>query len=675
MTRSTAVRMSMALSAAFTLATACFAAGLPPAKYTEWTSNDEVFVPMRDGVHLAANVLLPKGAAGQLPTILVRTPYFGEQMLKVGDLRELWLKQGFAVVVENERGLALSQGVYRTYLQNAKQDGEDTLNWIVKQPWSNGKIGTIGCSSSGDTQPLTAANNNPALLATIPAGVWAVGSIPGNYTQAVHYRGGVPYSGFWLRWYSQLATTERMMLPPDATQAERLRLIHSFDVVPNNLFITGSGAVDLSKYRILPEDAILRKLDSAMTPYDNYITYTPADPRWDSTEFVTASTTSPTPALHVTTLYDPAVLETVRWYHYLQEQGTPNQFLIVGGGPHCDEFHDEYNREMSFAEKVRQIEEAPTPTARKALAASFSFTLSDMKFGDLTGGDARYAGLDRGYAILFLRWFNHWLRGVDNNVTNMPKVQVYVMNEGWISGEHWPFASTRFTNYYLRSWSGSQLHWGTGALSTTPPDHAAENSYIYDPGNPTPSLGGNCCLTTVAMDQRPVEARKDVLVYTTEPLKQPVTIAGPVKAILYVSSSARDTDFMVKLVDVYPDGKAINLTEDAFRVRYREGYDKEVLMERGKVYEIKLTDMVSAIKFPAGHRIRLDIASSNFPTFDRNLNTGGKNFDESTWVVARNTVHYGPRYRSHLILPVIPDVSNKAAAYATYAARWRGEAN
>ena len=240
----------------------------------------------------------------------------------------------------------------------------------------------------------------------------------------------------------------------------------------------------------------------------------------------------------------------------------------------------------------------------------------------------------------------------------MPKVQIYVMNEGWISGEHWPLASTRFTNYYLDSWSGSQPHWGIGALSTSPPDDAAENSYVYDPGNPTPSLGGNCCGLDVAMDQRPIEARRDVLVYSSEPLKEPLTIAGPVTAVLYVSSSARDTDFMVKLVDVYPDGKAINLTESAFRLRYRDGYDKQVMMERGKVYKIELTAMVAAIKFPVGHRIRLDVASSNFPTFDRNLNTGGNNFDETTWVIARNAVHHGPRQRSHLVLPVIPDVDS-----------------
>jgi uncharacterized protein len=159
----------------------------------------------------------------------------------------------------------------------------------------------------------------------------------------------------------------------------------------------------------------------------------------------------------------------------------------------------------------------------------------------------------------------------------------------------------------------------------------------------------------VALDQRPVEARKDVLVYSTSSLQKPVTIAGPVEVVLYVSSSAQDTDFMVKLVDVYPDGKAINLTQDAFRARYREGFDKKVLMQPGKVYKISLSEMVTAIRFPKGHRIRLDIASSNFPLFDRNLNTGRNNYDETTWVVAENSIHHGPHYPSHVVLPVLPD--------------------
>lgn len=666
-------RVAVALGGGFVLATACYAAGLPPDQYTEWSSNDELFVPMKDGIHLSTDVLLPKGASGKLPTIFIRTPYYGEKTAPLGDMRQLWLRQGYAVVVQNERGLVLSEGTYRTYLQDAKSDGNDTLNWIVKQPWSDGKVATIGCSSSGDTQPLVAANNNPALLATVPAGTWAVGSIPGNHTQAVHYRGGVPYTGFWLRWYSQLATSERMLLPADSTQAQRLRMKTSFDLVAKNLFTTDTGAVDLSKYMLLPSASILRQLGSAETPYDAYLTYGPADPRWAQTEFVTAATTSPTPALHITTIYDPAAVETTRWYRYLQDQGVPNQYLVVGGGPHCSEFTDEYNREMTAAEKAQQLTEAPNAEAQAALATRLGFDLGNMKFGVLEGGDARYAGDDRGWALLALRWFNHYLRGADNDVTNMPKVQVYVMNQGWISGDRWPFSSTRFTNYYLRESSRSHGAFDAGALATSPADHPAQDEFTYDPGDPTPSLGGNCCGMDTAQDQRPVEARKDVLVYSSEPLAQPVTIAGPIEADLYVSSSARDTDIMVKLVDVYPDGKAVNLTEGAFRVRYRDGYDKKALMQPGKSYEIKITNMVTAVKFQAGHRIRLDISSSNFPTFERNLNTGGNNFDETKWVVARNVIHHGPREKSQLVLPVIPDVDSKASAYAAYASRWRGE--
>jgi uncharacterized protein len=174
------------------------------------------------------------------------------------------------------------------------------------------------------------------------------------------------------------------------------------------------------------------------------------------------------------------------------------------------------------------------------------------------------------------------------------------------------------------------------------------------PGSPTPSRGGDWGQKT-ALDQRSVEVRKDVLVYSAPPLDKPVTIAGPIDVVLYVSSSAKDTDFMVKLVDVYPDGKAINLNEDAFRVRYREGFDKNVLMESGSVYKIDLSNMVTVVRFPKGHRIRLDISSSDFPAYERNLNTGGNNYDETTWVVAENSVHHGFHYPSHVILPVLPD--------------------
>jgi len=181
------------------------------------------------------------------------------------------------------------------------------------------------------------------------------------------------------------------------------------------------------------------------------------------------------------------------------------------------------------------------------------------------------------------------------------------------------------------------------------------DSYYYDPSDPTPSRGGGCCDFDVALDQRPVESRRDVLSYTTLPLEQSLTIAGPVEVELFVSSSARDTDFIVKLVDVYPDGKAINLADDAFRMRYRDGYDRVTTMARDSVYKIRLANMVTAVKFPQGHRIRLDVSSSSFPLYLRNLNTGGNNFDEVSGRAAKNTVHFGPQYPSHIVLPVLPE--------------------
>jgi putative CocE/NonD family hydrolase len=654
MTRLICRRAITVVTTALVMVGAAHAAALPPDKYSDWTKDGEVAVPMRDGIQLSTDVLLPKGATGKLPTILIRTPYNAEK--EAGGLRELWLEQGYAVVVQNERGLVLSGGYYKDYLQGAKTDGVDTIDWIVKQPWSSGKVGTIGCSSSGETQWLAAGNNDAAHVAMIPAGTWAVGDLPGNDTRGVFYRGGVPFTGFWAPWYANLAPSERLLLPPNSTQEQRQRLRTSFPLVARDVFDPDhTEQVNPAMFMVLPPKDILRHAGVALTPFDNYITYTPADPRWNQAEHISAEIRPRVPALHVSTLYDPAVVETVRLFKYLQDLGTPNQFLIIGAGSHCSMFRDEQATAMSNAEKAKAIAGAPTAQARAATVDALDFSLAHPKFGDLEGGDARYHGEDHGYAKLFLNWFEHWVNGVPNDVTQMPKVQVYVMNQGWVNDSRWPLKNTHFTNYYLEAHNGSGVHADTGTLATSPPKQPAADSFIYDPLLPTPTLGGGCCGLGVSFDQRPIEARKDVLVYSTPPLEKPVTIAGSVEAVLYVSSSAKDTDFMVKLVDVYPDGRALNLTEDAFRVRFREGYDKQVFMAAGKVYRIDLKEMVAAIRFPVGHRIRLDVASSNFPSYDRNLNTGGNNFDETAWVVARNSVHHGPDHQSHLVLPVIGD--------------------
>jgi len=357
------------------------------------------------------------------------------------------------------------------------------------------------------------------------------------------------------------------------------------------------------------------------------------------------------PALHISTWYDTAVTETTRLFNYLQGLGTPNQYLIIGAGQHCSMVIDEMISDMTGPELLSFLVGAGISDSK----GISGIDLSDLDIGDTKLGDARYGGVDHGYAKLFFDWFEHWVNGQPNDVTTMPKVQLHVMGKGWVSGDRWPLERTRFTKYYLESGPASPSRPGTGVLSSSAPKRDANDRYIYDPGSPTPSLGGILDQLAPARDQRPIEARKDVLVYDTPPLESPVTIAGPVEVVLYVSSSAKDTDFMVKLVDVYPDGKAINLADDAFRVRYRGGFEKKVLMEPGKVYKITLPNMMTAIRFPKGHRIRLDIASSNFPLYERNLNTGGNNYDETAWVIAQNSIHHGKQYPSYVSLPVIPE--------------------
>ena len=240
----------------------------------------------------------------------------------------------------------------------------------------------------------------------------------------------------------------------------------------------------------------------------------------------------------------------------------------------------------------------------------------------------------------------------------MPHVRYYTMGSNkWQAAEAWPPADARMQTYYLTSGGNANTMYGDGKLTTQlpPQDHA--DQFTYDPMNPVPSHGGNVCCTgnTIqggARDQREVEARQDVLVYTTEPLNEGIEVTGNIESVLYVSSDAKDTDFTIKLIDVYPDGRAYNLDETIQRVRYREGYDKEVFMRPGQVYKVELSPMATSNYFAQGHRIRVEISSSNFPRFVRNLNTGGNNYDESEGVIAHNAIHHSIQYPSQIRLPV-----------------------
>ncbi len=228
----------------------------------------------------------------------------------------------------------------------------------------------------------------------------------------------------------------------------------------------------------------------------------------------------------------------------------------------------------------------------------------------------------------------------------------------WRTAGEWPPKSARPLTLYLTSDGGANSLFGDGRLLRDVPQREGVDRFVYDPTVPVPSLGGGiCCIGGTidggSFDQRGIEARIDVLVYTSGPLTEPLEVSGTVRVILHVSSDARDTDFTVKLLDVYPDGRAYNLDETVLRARYREGYDKEVFMEPGKVYELEVSPMSTSNVFAAGHRIRIEVTSSNFPRTARNLNTGGPNYDESEPVTARNAVHHSVARPSRIVLSVV----------------------
>jgi putative CocE/NonD family hydrolase len=214
------------------------------------------------------------------------------------------------------------------------------------------------------------------------------------------------------------------------------------------------------------------------------------------------------------------------------------------------------------------------------------------------------------------------------------------------------------TPFYLSSEGQANSLYGNGRLTDTAPEADRPDSFVYDPMNPVPSYGGNVCCTGNAVkggafDQQQMETRNDILVYTSEPLETGVEVSGFIESTLYVSSDAKDTDFTIKLIDVYPDGRAYNLDETIQRARYREGYEQEVFMEAGEVYRLDLTPMATSNYFAKGHRIRIEVSSSNFPRFARNLNTGGNNYDEKEGVVAHNQIHHSAAYPSQIRLPII----------------------
>ena len=539
----------------------------------------KVKIPMRDGVGLSSNIFRP-GSLAKLPTILVRTPY--NKGVALGPAYRLFVENGYAVVVQDVRGKYESDGVFNSHDQEGP-DGEDTLEWIARQNWSDGQIGMVGGSYLGIVQWKLALLNNPHLKAIFPI-------VSGNddYRDRFYSRGGAFKIGNRLSW-----------------MASNLR---ASDFRP-----------DFAGYvRSLP----LRLADVATTGQVSKLYYLPVmehptyDEYWKSRSVREHLRDIKIPVFSVGGWYDNFVEGDLESFSELRRAGKP-AYSAIGPWPH-----------------------------------NMSTAFDGVSFG---------ANSSLPVAKLQLEWFNHWMKTpAQTKPFHGAKLRIFVMGQNrWRDENEWPLKRAKVTSYFLASKVGANSVDGDGLLLPRPPTSDRKDAYAYDPANPVPTAGGAVCCTPSIFpwgpkDQRKIEARKDVLVFSSATLKKEVEVTGPISLILYASTSTPDTDFTAKLVDVFPDGTARNLCDGILRIRYRESLSKPEPAAPGNIYKLLIETGVTSNVFLPGHKIRVEVSSSNFPRFDRNLNTGGSIVDETRMQVAKQTIYHGKKYPSRILLPIVP---------------------
>ena len=561
-------------------------------------------VPMRDGVLLATDVYRPAGA-GPFPVVMMRLPYNKEQpvlLFLAGDILRV-AQAGYAVVVQDCRGTWASEGEFSPYFQEA-EDGADAIAWAAAQAWSTGDVGMMGASYYGATQWLAATQAPPALKAIAPF------ITTGQYFEKWTYQGGAFQLGFMLQWAS---------VTFGVAEAVRRFMRGAGDAAGVGSAIGAADAVAANYWHLplceLPEVANLTPYVKDWLAHPDYDDYWRAAAPCEHYENIT------TPALNFGGWYDLFLGGTLA--NYAAMKGRTPQKLVIGPWVHG------YNGGVYPAR-------------------NFGLMAHDG-VADVTA--------------MQTRWFDHFLKGEANGVLDEPPVKIFVMGpDVWREEADWPLPDTDWQQWYLHSAGSAGTKPADGVLARTTPDKEPADSYLYDPRNPVPTVGGASFLPGLFIaanagprDQREVEQRADVLCYTSEVLTADMEVTGPVRLVLYVSSSAADTDFTGKLVDVHPDGTALILTDGILRARYRESLSTQKLMTPGEVYRLEIDLVATANVFFAGHRIRLEVSSSNFPRFDRNTNSGGviAQETEADFVRATNTVWHDAVRASHLILPVI----------------------
>jgi len=545
----------------------------------------EAKIAMPDGVHLATDVYLPPKRSGPVPTVFMRLPYGKSRFGEVRKWMRLFLPAGYAIVVQDMRGRYGSEGVFAPY-PNEASDGAATLDWIAAQGWSDGQVGTIGCSALGETQVLLATRQHPSHTAMIPMGAGgAIGTLDGDHGFFGFFEGGIFSLASGFGWFVAAGgKTPDKMGKPAVDYAAGLATLPLREAV--------------SRFRSDPTDfrSFLDRFDDA-----DY---------WQAAGFIDNTDQFSTPFLIVDGWYDGA-RESLKLATHMRKTGAKGTAIILPG-LHCD------------------------------LSGAFD----QGSVGDLPVDPAKAKNLES----IFLGFFDHKMKG--QPAPDLPPLLYYVLGEDrWRNAQTWPPEGARPEQLFF---NGSELN-GTG------PDETGRMSFVSDPANPVPTIGGAICCTgdpdqrAGPLYQTSIESRTDLLLLTGAPLEKPLRLAGPITARLFVSTDVPDTDLVMRLTDVDPQGRSRMIHEGALRLRYRNGMKQPQLMKPGTIYEVAVDLRDIAYQVAANHRLRVHIAGSSFPRLARNMNSGGAPYAEDTPRSATITVHYGPDTPSQLGFFTLPD--------------------
>lgn len=570
---------------------------------------------MRDGVTLRANIYRPDdAAAGTYPVLLTRMPYGKDLLLGSSVLDPAQAaRRGYIVVVQDVRGTFTSEGDWYP-LRHEAEDGVDTVAWAAQLPGSNGAVGMYGASYFGQTQWAAASAGAAALRALAPMITWADG-------EEAALRDGVLEWGTQASWLLQQGLGQmvrRHRADPQALGRGIVAVTQAYDALARG----GYDHLPLDQFPTLAALDLISPLTATIQARDTGdFTGVPRGPQqYDRINL---------PMLHVGGWYDVFLKGTLKNFTEMRQRGVAGQHLVIGPWTHG---------------RVDPL-------------------IGDVYFGVASSGALLDYQID--LQSLHLDFFDRWLAGRrPARFDGHPPVKYFLMGANvWKAAQTWPPEGFIERRWYLHSAGHANTATGDGALSLDGPQAEPADTYVYDPTNPTPTIGGATLMQSVyragPIDQSSVERRPDVLVYTSEPLVEPVEVTGQITVNLYVASDAPDTDFVARLVDVSPDGAAIPLADGVTRMRYRQGVDHAAdPLNAGEVYPISIDLWATANVFLPGHRIRVDVTSSSFPRWERNLNTGYSNAATTETRAAHQTILHDAAHASHVALPVREGGSN-----------------